>query len=161
MAMKRKFEIDSDDIPPIVRPLYYERSCAPLTFATWNSKQNNWNLSLFQTWKLTPTSSWQRPSQPIQRWFIVVCSLPLVQFPPAHRIHPSEIHVSCVSINTSPPRLMTNVAAYPTFDLYPLPFFSNNGSVEPNSHNFSYYAGQLSNSQVGLMQPSNSFVHHR
>jgi len=51
--------------------------------------------------------------------------------------------------------------AYPTFDLYPLPFFSHDGSVEPNSHNYSHFSRQSSpNSQVGLLQPSSSFVHH-
>lgn len=55
----------------------------------------------------------------------------------------------------------TDSPAYPTFDIYPLPFFaSGEGSVNPNSHNFSYYSRQSSNSQVGLLQPAKSFVHH-
>ncbi|PPQ98442.1 hypothetical protein CVT24_004121 [Panaeolus cyanescens] len=50
-------------------------------------------------------------------------------------------------------------SAYPSFDLYPLPFFSNDsGSVNPDSHNYSQYSRQ-SSPQVGLIQPSN-FVHH-
>ncbi|KAF9484496.1 hypothetical protein BDN70DRAFT_849737 [Pholiota conissans] len=67
----------------------------------------------------------------------------------------SSISSSCTS--DSP---VGNSPAYPTFDLYPLPFFSNTGSVDTNSHNYSYYSGQLPNSQVGLMQPSTSFAHH-
>ncbi|KAF8904393.1 hypothetical protein CPB84DRAFT_1772928 [Gymnopilus junonius] len=49
-------------------------------------------------------------------------------------------------------------ASYPTFDLYPLPFFTDNGTVNPDSHNFSHYSRQ--SSPVGLLQPSKSFVHH-
>ncbi|KAJ6558547.1 hypothetical protein DFH09DRAFT_1163140 [Mycena vulgaris] len=51
--------------------------------------------------------------------------------------------------------------AYPTFDLYPLPFFGADGTVNPNSHNFAHYAAQQPPSpSVGLLQPSGAFTHH-
>ncbi|KAF8908821.1 hypothetical protein CPB85DRAFT_1222408, partial [Mucidula mucida] len=46
---------------------------------------------------------------------------------------------------------------YPSFDLYPLPFFGASGSVDTNSHSFAHYSAQAS---VGLLQPRNDFVHH-
>ncbi|KAJ7647517.1 hypothetical protein FB45DRAFT_893645 [Roridomyces roridus] len=50
---------------------------------------------------------------------------------------------------------------YPTFNLYPLPFFTPDGSVNPNSHNFAHYAVQQPPSPpVGLIQPSSGFTHH-
>jgi len=52
----------------------------------------------------------------------------------------------------------THSPSYPTFDLYPLPFFTDNGTVNTDSHNFSQYSRQ--SSPVGLLQPSKSFVHH-
>ncbi|KAF9038376.1 hypothetical protein BDZ89DRAFT_1035669 [Hymenopellis radicata] len=33
---------------------------------------------------------------------------------------------------------------YPSFDLYPLPFFGASGSVNTNSHNFAHYSAQAS-----------------
>ncbi|KAF7362072.1 hypothetical protein MVEN_00552800 [Mycena venus] len=53
--------------------------------------------------------------------------------------------------------------AYPTFDLYPLPFFGADGNVDPNSHNFAHYAAQQQqppSPSVGLLQPSGAFSHH-
>ncbi|KAJ7502798.1 hypothetical protein B0H11DRAFT_1986398 [Mycena galericulata] len=51
--------------------------------------------------------------------------------------------------------------AYPTFNLYPLPFFTADGTVDPNSHNFAHYAVQQPPSpSVGLLQPSSAFNHH-
>ncbi|KAF7375976.1 hypothetical protein MSAN_00012200 [Mycena sanguinolenta] len=51
--------------------------------------------------------------------------------------------------------------AYPTFDLYPLPFFGPDGNVDPNSHSFAHYAAQQPPSPpVGLLQPSGAFTHH-
>lgn len=49
---------------------------------------------------------------------------------------------------------------YPTFDLYPLPFFTDSGLVDPDSHNYSRYSRQSPNPQIGLIQPANGFVHH-
>ena len=51
-------------------------------------------------------------------------------------------------------------AAYPSFDLYPLPFFTSEGSVDANSHNYLYYSAQAPTPTVGLLQPSSSFAHH-
>ncbi|KAF8230166.1 hypothetical protein L208DRAFT_1400874 [Tricholoma matsutake] len=51
-------------------------------------------------------------------------------------------------------------AAYPTFDLYPLPFFTPEGSVNTNSHNYRHYSAQSPTPMVGLLQPSSSFSHH-
>ncbi|KIM45135.1 hypothetical protein M413DRAFT_17235 [Hebeloma cylindrosporum] len=70
-----------------------------------------------------------------------------------------QSNASSISSNASDSPV-THSPAYPTFDIYPLPFFSNSGSVDPESHNYSHYSGQSPNSQIGLMQPSRSFVHH-
>jgi hypothetical protein len=55
---------------------------------------------------------------------------------------------------------LDNSPAYPSFDLYPLPFFSPEGSVDTNSHTYSHYAAQSPAPMVGLLQPSSSFTHH-
>ncbi|GLB44918.1 hypothetical protein LshimejAT787_1802550 [Lyophyllum shimeji] len=56
---------------------------------------------------------------------------------------------------------LTNSPAYPTFDLYPLPFFNAEGSVNTNSHNYAHYATQTPTTPpIGLLQPSNSLIHH-
>ncbi|KAF8070312.1 hypothetical protein FPV67DRAFT_1561170 [Lyophyllum atratum] len=56
---------------------------------------------------------------------------------------------------------LTNSPAYPSFDLYPLPFFNSEGSVNPNSHNYAHYATQSPTTPpVGLLQPTGSFAHH-
>ncbi|KAF8170228.1 hypothetical protein K438DRAFT_1854252 [Mycena galopus ATCC 62051] len=73
----------------------------------------------------------------------------------AHHRFPSN--VSSVSSLDSPP----SSSPYPTFDLYPLPFFGNDGTVDPNSHSFAHYAAQQPPSpSVGLLQPSAAFTHH-
>ncbi|KAH9485268.1 hypothetical protein JR316_0002175 [Psilocybe cubensis] len=72
----------------------------------------------------------------------------------------SRLQSNASSISSSASDSPVTDSPYPTFDLYPLPFFSNDGTVDPNSHNFSYYSRQVSNSQVGLLQPSKAFVHH-
>lgn len=53
-------------------------------------------------------------------------------------------------------------APYPSFDLYPLPFFNpQTGMVDTNSHAFSQYSNnQPPSPQIGLIQPSSGFVHH-
>ncbi|KAJ7124933.1 hypothetical protein C8R44DRAFT_781834 [Mycena epipterygia] len=67
-------------------------------------------------------------------------------------------NVSSASSNLDSP---SSVSPYPTFDLYPLPFFGADGAVNPNSHNFAYYAAQQPPSpSVGLLQPSSAFAHH-
>jgi hypothetical protein len=56
---------------------------------------------------------------------------------------------------------VTFIALYPTFDLYPLPFFNSQGTVDPNYHNDAHYTAQPSpSSQVGLLQPRGNFSHH-
>ncbi|KAF8972921.1 hypothetical protein BDZ97DRAFT_1648676 [Flammula alnicola] len=83
----------------------------------------------------------------------------------AQSTYPDIVHsrlqsnASSISSNASDSPV-TNSPAYPTFDLYPLPFFSNAGSVEPNSHDYSYYSRQSPSPQVGLLQPSSTFIHH-
>ncbi|KAJ7188492.1 hypothetical protein C8R46DRAFT_1054862 [Mycena filopes] len=70
-----------------------------------------------------------------------------------HTRFPSTASSASDSPSASPP--------YPTFDLYPLPFFGTDGTVNPNSHNFAHYAAQQPPSpSVGLLQPSSSFTHH-
>ncbi|KAJ7755721.1 hypothetical protein DFH07DRAFT_488365 [Mycena maculata] len=56
----------------------------------------------------------------------------------------------------------SSASPYPTFNLYPLPFFTPDGTVDPNSHNFAHYAAvqQLPSTPVGLLQPSSAFSHH-
>ncbi|KAJ7668414.1 hypothetical protein DFH06DRAFT_1181616 [Mycena polygramma] len=54
----------------------------------------------------------------------------------------------------------SSTSPYPTFDLYPLPFFGADGNVDPNSHNFAHYAAQPPSPPVGLLQPSGAFAHH-
>ncbi|PPQ89521.1 hypothetical protein CVT25_012193 [Psilocybe cyanescens] len=72
----------------------------------------------------------------------------------------SRLQSNASSISSNASDSPVTDSPYPTFDIYPLPFFSNDGTVDPNSHNFSYYSRQASNSQVGLLQPSKTFVHH-
>jgi len=80
-------------------------------------------------------------------------------------LYPDVVHsrlqsnASSTSSNASDSPVMDS-PGYPTFDIYPLPFFTDDGSVNPDSHNFSHYSRQASDSQVGLLQPSKSFVHH-
>ncbi|KAF6760050.1 hypothetical protein DFP72DRAFT_94017 [Ephemerocybe angulata] len=72
---------------------------------------------------------------------------------------PSNASSASSSASDSP---LTNSPPYPTFDLYPLPFFNESGMVDPNSHAFSHYSNnQPPSPQVGLIQPvSSNFVHH-
>jgi hypothetical protein len=75
----------------------------------------------------------------------------------------SSASVSPVGICThiSPFRHMTIhnimhiVAVYPSFDLYPLPPFHNDG-LDSNSDN----SALSPNCPVGLLQPSSPFIHH-
>ncbi|PFH52018.1 hypothetical protein AMATHDRAFT_141074 [Amanita thiersii Skay4041] len=78
-------------------------------------------------------------------------------FSELHHIRTDSSASSTSSASLSP---IIETPLYPTFDFYPLPFFSHEGSVNPNSHNFSHYAPQLPNVKVGLLQPSQSFKHH-
>jgi len=79
-------------------------------------------------------------------------------YPEVHSRLPSNVSSTSSNGSSSP---LTNSSAYPTFDLYPLPFFNSEGSVNPNSHNYAHYATQPPTTPpVGLLQPSSSFAHH-
>ncbi|KAJ6603119.1 hypothetical protein B0H10DRAFT_2229877 [Mycena sp. CBHHK59/15] len=73
-----------------------------------------------------------------------------------HTRFPSNVS-SASSASDSP---LSASPAYATFDLYPLPFFGPDGTVDPNSHNYSRYAAQPPSPSVGLLQPSSAFAHH-
>ncbi|KAJ7128897.1 hypothetical protein C8R43DRAFT_1026276 [Mycena crocata] len=78
----------------------------------------------------------------------------------AHHIRFSS-NVSTASSGSDSPDSDDASPACPTFNLYPLPFFSADGTVDPNSHNFAHYAAQQPPSPpVGLLQPSSAFTHH-
>ncbi|EDR09145.1 uncharacterized protein LACBIDRAFT_326529 [Laccaria bicolor S238N-H82] len=71
---------------------------------------------------------------------------------------PSNASSTSSNASDSP---LSHSPAYPSFDLYPLPFFNGQGTVDLNSHNYSHYASQSPISPaIGLMQPSPSFTHH-
>ncbi|KAF8629192.1 hypothetical protein AX17_005777 [Amanita inopinata Kibby_2008] len=78
-------------------------------------------------------------------------------FPELHHIRTPSSASSTSSFLESP---IIETSVYPTFDLYPLPFFSDEGSVNTDSHNFSHYASQHADIKIGLLQPSASFRHH-
>jgi hypothetical protein len=63
-------------------------------------------------------------------------------------------------INIFPPKTYHCLALYPAFNIYPLPFFNNDGSVQSNSHSYSHYANQSLDRHAGLLQPSSGFRHH-
>lgn len=72
----------------------------------------------------------------------------------------SDSPVSGICTHISPLRHMTIhimriVAVYPSFDLYPLPSFCNDG-LDSNSDN----SALSPNCPVGLLQPSSPFIHH-
>ncbi|KAK7057411.1 hypothetical protein R3P38DRAFT_2840801 [Favolaschia claudopus] len=74
-----------------------------------------------------------------------------------HTRFPSN--VSTASSNLDSPS--ATATSYPAFNLYPLPFFGPDGSVNTNSHSFAHYsARQTPSPPVGLLQPSSSFSHH-
>ncbi|KAI0321057.1 hypothetical protein OF83DRAFT_1081180 [Amylostereum chailletii] len=50
--------------------------------------------------------------------------------------------------------------AYPSFNIYPNPFFNNDGTVNTDSHNFSRYTTPPPEQRpVGILQPKPSFHH--
>ncbi|KAJ6497868.1 hypothetical protein C8R45DRAFT_1052626 [Mycena sanguinolenta] len=78
---------------------------------------------------------------------------------PLHYEHRFPSNASSASSGSDSPS--NSSTAYPTFDLYPLPFFGADGTVDPNSHSFAHYAAQQPPSpSVGLLQPSGAFNHH-
>ena len=51
--------------------------------------------------------------------------------------------------------------AFPSFSFQPNPFFTSDGSVDPDSHNFSRYSDSPPPPKsVGLLEPKNSNFHH-
>ncbi|KAN0138314.1 hypothetical protein V8E53_003777 [Lactarius tabidus] len=51
--------------------------------------------------------------------------------------------------------------AYPSFSFQPSPFFGSDGSVDPDSHNFSRCSDSPPpQKSVGLLEPKNSNFHH-
>ena len=79
-------------------------------------------------------------------------------YPEMHHSRLSS-NVSSASSNGSDSPLGSS-PAYPTFDIYPMPFFNSSGSVNTNSHNYAHYATQPPSPPIGLLQPSSSFAHH-
>lgn len=51
-------------------------------------------------------------------------------------------------------------SSYSGFDIYPLPFLNNDGSMKPNSHSYLHYVDQSLKHHFGLLQPSSGFRHH-
>jgi len=121
MAIKRKFEVEADDVFPSKKQL-----------------------------KLVPFPHVEADND--------------VAMSEAEPLCPDTFHIrlpsnaSSTSSNSNSPTLETT--AYPTFDIYPLPFFNNDGSVESNSHSYSHYATQSLDRHSGLLQPSSGFRHH-
>jgi len=124
MALKRKLELESEDISPI------------------NTKQL----------KLIPFPNFASDDD-------VAMSDAEPYYPDAHHVRlPSDVSSNSSNASDSP---VGGSPAYPSFDLYPLPFFTTQGAVNPDSHNFAHYAAQSPKPQnVGLLQPSGLFSHH-
>ncbi|KAF9451299.1 hypothetical protein P691DRAFT_808287 [Macrolepiota fuliginosa MF-IS2] len=74
-----------------------------------------------------------------------------------HMRLPSNASSASSNASNSP---ISEPLSYPTFDTYPLPFFSNDGSIDPNSHSYPHYATQSLDRHPGLLQPSTGFRHH-
>ncbi|KAH0589289.1 hypothetical protein H2248_005051 [Termitomyces sp. 'cryptogamus'] len=124
MAMKRKFDVESDDA------------------SHTSAKQL----------KLIPF-----PNSDCDTDVLMCDAEPL--YPEPHHTRLSSNASSTSSDESNSP--LSNFPAYPTFDLYPLPFFNSEGSVDPNSHSYAHYATKsASTPPVGLLQPSSSFAHH-
>ncbi|KAI0267079.1 hypothetical protein BC834DRAFT_822972, partial [Gloeopeniophorella convolvens] len=50
---------------------------------------------------------------------------------------------------------------YPSFNIYPKPFFGPDGSVDTDSHVFSRYSeSPPPQKPIGLLEPRNSLSHH-
>jgi hypothetical protein len=123
MAIKRKFDVEADDVAP----------------------QNSKQLKLVPFPNYEPDMDVAMDIEPI--------SIPTIHH---HARLPSDASSSYSSASSSP---VIHSSPYPTFDLYPHPFFGPDGSVDTNSHNFSHYASD-SPKMIGLMQPSANFAHH-
>ncbi|KAF8160960.1 hypothetical protein B0H34DRAFT_857497 [Crassisporium funariophilum] len=123
MALKRKLDVDSEDVSPV------------------HTKQL----------KLVPFPNLEFDTD-------VTMSEPEPLYPDVHHSRlPSNASSSSSNTSDSP---VVGSSDYPSFDLYPLPFFGSNDSVDPNSHSYFHYSAQSPHSQVGLRQPTSTFAHH-
>lgn len=79
---------------------------------------------------------------------------------PAQQYH--SRHDSAASTNSD--ASSTHPSRYPSFNIYPTPFFGGpGGTVDTDSHNYLRYATpppQAPAKPVGLFEPRNSFAHH-
>ncbi|KAJ3572395.1 hypothetical protein NP233_g3116 [Leucocoprinus birnbaumii] len=122
MAIKRKYEVEADDVLPSKKQL-----------------------------KLVPFPNVESDND-------VAMSDVEPLYPDAHHMRLAS-DASSTSSNASNSPVYESLA-YPGFDIYPLPFFNNDGSIEPNSHSYSHYANQAPERHSGLLQPSTGFRHH-
>jgi len=97
------------------------------------------------------------PNMEVDEDTVMFDSAPLSADPHHSRL---SSNASSASSDSSGSPTNGSPACYPTFDIYPLPFFSNEGSVNTKSHEYSHYTRFPSTPPVGLLQPSGSFVHH-
>lgn len=105
---------------------------------------------------LIQTSQCQKLNLCIPIFITVVYRPAPAQFLLAHRILLSQAFVRIFPLlGTWPFIYMCIVAVYPSFDLYPLPPFHNDG-LDSNSDS----SALSPNCPVGLLQPSSPFIHH-
>ncbi|RDB25326.1 hypothetical protein Hypma_008053 [Hypsizygus marmoreus] len=124
MAVKRKFDIDSDEVP--------QTSAKQLKLIPFPNVDSDDDVHMFD-------------AEPLY-------------LEPHHSRLPSNVSSTSSNGSESP---STNSPAYPSFDLYPMPFFSSEGSVNTNSHNYAHYATHSPKTPpIGLLQPTSAFVHH-
>jgi len=81
-------------------------------------------------------------------------------FSDVHHSRLSSTTSSASSNSSSSPLSGSPAASYPTFDIYPMPFFNAEGSVNTKSHDYSHITRSLPSPSVGLLQPTSAFVHH-
>ncbi|KAG6862323.1 hypothetical protein C0995_016021 [Termitomyces sp. Mi166 len=140
MAMKRKFDIESDDAP--------HTSTKQLKLIPFPNSDCDTDVLMCDAEPLYPEPHHSRLSSNVS----------------STSSNESNSSLSNSRTSKSTCRLASSdkhLVAYPTFDLYPLPFFNSEGSVDPNSHSYAHYATQSpSTPPVGLLQPSSSFAHH-
>lgn len=122
MAIKRKFEVEADDVLP---------SKKQLKFVPFPNVESDNDIAMSEAEPLYPDAF--------------------------HMRLPSNASSTSSDASNSP---VQESPSYPGFNLYPLPFFNNDGSIQPNSHSFSHYANQSAERHSGLLQPSTEFRHH-
>ena len=160
MAIKRKFELEADDVLPVrIVPWLLCAHLALIYVRGVNSLKNSSNSFRSLTLSRITMSLCQK---------LNLCALTpfTCDFHPTRvRFRPARARLPLRPVRNASSILDTLIliyllAAYPTFDIYPLPFFNNDGSVEPNSHSYSHYATQPLDRHSGLLQPSSGFRHH-